>query len=223
MQQIINTFLKYIKWPLAFLMVLMFLPVLKADLKMFSQTMQATLLINFILPIFCVFGVWFIVPGLNGSHFAIFEHEFTHMLAAIMTWHKPKTLQIDPDKGGMFAFYGEGNWFITLAPYFVPTFPVLMMIFCAVWEQFDMPLPKLFLPIFGIIFGYHLMSNATQIHGEQTDFKKAGWLFSILFLPTANLLTIGFVWAFAVNHWQGIHAWWRLVLHLTEEMLSNLF
>ena len=223
MQQIINTVLKCIKWPLVLVMIVMFLPVLNADLHLFYQTIRTPLLIRFVFPIFCVFAVWFVIPGLNGSHFAIFEHEFTHMIVALLTFHRPKTLQIHPDKGGVFAFYGEGNWLITLAPYFLPIFPLLMMLLSTIWLQFGHTLPTLFVPALGVIFGYHLISNVTQIHSEQTDFKKAGWVFSVLFLPTANLLAIGLVWAFAANRWSGVTAWWSLVLRFTQEMLQNLF
>ena len=223
MQKIINTFLKYIKWPLALLMILTFLPVLKADIRLLQETTNISFVTKFIVPIVAILAVWFVIPGLNGSHFAIFEHEFTHMMTALITFHKPKSLRIDPDKGGAFGYYGEGNWLITLAPYFVPTFPIFLMIFSSVWLGLGQPLPEWFLPILGVMFGYHLISNAAQIHPEQTDFAKAGWIFSFLFLPTANLLAVGFVWAFAAYSWDGVAKWWNLILHYSETMLKNLF
>lgn len=221
MQSILNTILKYLKWPLAVLMVVMFLPVFKADWMLIRLTLGSKFIMSFVVPMIGMIVIWFIIPGLNGSHFAIFEHEFTHMIAAILTFHRPKSMKIEPDKGGEFGYYGEGNWFITLAPYFVPTFPLIMMLFSVVWAFAGEPLPELFMPVLGMLFGYHLISNAMQIHGEQTDFAKAGWLFSLLFLPTANLLTFGFVWAFAARNWNGVGRWWGLVLLQTERLINR--
>lgn len=223
MRDLMDTILKYLKWPMAALMLVMFLPAFNADLYLVRHTLNGPFFIKFVLPVIGVFGVWFFIPGLSGSHFAIFEHEFTHMFAALLTFHRPKSLKIVPDEGGSFGFYGEGNWLITLAPYFIPTFPILMMLFSVIWLHLGYRLPDMFLPVLGMIFGYHLVSNASQIHGEQTDFAKAGWIFSVLFLPTANLLTFGFVWAFAAHHWHGVFGWGQLLLHETENVLQRLF
>lgn len=223
MRDILNKILKYLKWPIAVLMVCMFFPVLRADMTMVSSTLTQRFFMVFVVPLLGSVVLWFVIPGLSGSHFAIFEHEFTHMFAAILTFHRPKSMKIESDKGGSFGYYGEGNWFITLAPYFLPTFPILMMLFSVVWHWIGRPLPEMFMPVLGMLFGYHLVSNAAQIHGEQTDFSKAGWLFSILFLPTANLLTFGFVWAFAARNWIGVAKWWKLLLNHTEFLISRIF
>ena len=223
MQAIINTILKYIKWPLALLMVLMFLPTLQADMILVKATFNQDFLVRFILPMLGMFVLWFSIPGLNGSHFAIFEHEFTHMFAAILTFHRPKSMRIESDKGGSFGYYGEGNWFITLAPYFVPTIPILIIISGLIVEAFNKPVPSLYVPALGAMFGYHLVSNAAQIHTEQTDFAKAGWVFSLLFLPTANLLAFGFIWAFAARNFVGVSKWgallWRQTLQVIHQIL----
>ena len=223
MQSAINLILKLLKWPLAILMLVMFVPVFKADAVLVKSTFNASFVMHFIAPMVGMIAIWFVVPGLNGSHLAIFEHEFTHMLAALLTFHMPKSMKIEADKGGSFGYYGAGNWFITLAPYFVPTFPLLMMIGSLLFGCFDMKIPEFYIPSLGMMFGYHLISNAMQIHGEQTDFSKAGWIFSVLFLPTANLISFGFVWAFAAKNWAGVASWWNLLLHQTEKVIEQLF
>ena len=223
MQEYINIVLRTIKWPIAVLMVLLFMPTLEADMIMVKQTIDSAFFMKFMAPMFGMIVLWFIIPGLNGSHFAIFEHEFTHMFAALLTFHMPKSMQVESDKGGSFSFYGEGNWLITLAPYFVPTFPILMMFVSLFWTWGDGRLPEMFIPVLGMMFGYHLISNAMQIHPGQTDFPKAGWLFSLLFLPTANLITFGFVWGFAVRGWGGSGAWWRLLGHQASLWLDKIF
>ena len=211
MQRGINFVLKILKWPLAILMVALFVPILNADTHLIRHTLSQNLFLYFVAPMMAMIGVWFVIPGLNGSHLAIFEHEFTHMLAALMTFHKPAALDVQSDKGGSFSYYGEGNWLITLAPYFIPTFPLFLMIVSLGWTLTGHQLPELFIPVLGFMFGYHLVSNATQIHSEQTDFPKAGWIFSVLFLPTANLFTFGIVWAFAVGGWRYIDKYFELI------------
>jgi hypothetical protein len=40
----------------------------------------------------------------------------------------------------------------------------------------------------GFSIAYHLQSTWEETHHAQTDLQQSGWLFSWLFLPTANLL-----------------------------------
>ena len=223
MQDAMNFILHLIKWPVAILMVLMFFPILQADIYLVQRTVSPEFLMAFVVPMLGMIVIWFVIPGLNGSHLSIFEHEFTHMIAALLTFHAPKSMSIESDKGGSFGYYGKGNWFITLAPYFIPTFPFLLMLFSLIWGRFHNDLPELFMPVLGMMFGYHLVSNAGQIHTEQTDFPKAGWIFSVLFLPTANLITFAIVWAFAARGWQGVGNWWRLAWYYTELLINKIF
>lgn len=222
MQHIINPLLTYLKWPLAIIMVLGFMPVLKADMYLIRLTAE-DLFFSFLLPMFAMVGFWFVIPGLHGSHLAIFEHEFTHMLAAVITGHMPRSMSIESDKGGSFGFYGKGNWLIVLAPYFVPTFPLIVMLFGTVFDWLNKPMPDVYLPVLGLMFGYHLISNIYQIHPKQTDFIKAGWLFSFLFLPTANLLSFGLVWSYAANKGRAVTQWLELIEKYTKMYIEQLF
>ncbi|MBQ4472228.1 MAG: M50 family metallopeptidase [Alphaproteobacteria bacterium] len=217
-----NFLLRILKWPIAVAMVLLFMPALDADIMMIRKTLDYDFMLTFVVPMLGMIFVWFIIPGLNGSHFSIFEHEFTHMVAALLTFHAPKSMNIESDRGGAFSFYGEGNWFITLAPYFIPTFPLLIMLASLFWTLQGIALPFFFMPVLGVMFGYHLVSNAVQIHGDQTDFPTAGWLFSVLFLPTANLLTFGVVWAFAAHGWSGVSSWNNLLFHSVGVWLDKV-
>ena len=116
MQKYINTFLKIIKYPVALLSALAFYPLLQALVKMIAQTFSQEIALYFLAPIVGVMVIWGIVPGLNGSALTIFAHEFTHMLAALLTFHKPKNMSIMPDKGGSFTYEGKGNWLCRPGP-----------------------------------------------------------------------------------------------------------
>ena len=45
--------------------------------------------------------------------------------------------------------------------------------------------------VLGAIFGLEWAGNLREIHPNQTDFRQAGWTFTLLFLPSAILLSYG--------------------------------
>ena len=222
MQDAVNWFLKIIKYPLAMACAFFCFPILKALIQFISATFSTHLAIYFLVPVIAVVALWSLIPGLSGSALTIFGHEATHMLAAILTFHKPKGMTIEQDKGGSFTYHGQGNWLITIAPYFIPTFPLLWMLmnlFLGQKGHFE----NWYLIGFGIVVGFHIAANFTQIHSEQTDFKKAGWLFTILFIPGANLLLIGYLWSFALKGWTGMDIWHQYLSPSCQEFLKQVF
>ena len=63
------------------------------------------------------------------SQIQTIAHELTHTLFAFLTLHLVKRVRLNPDgSGGSMAFSGQGNWLITLAPYFFPLFAFLYML-----------------------------------------------------------------------------------------------
>lgn len=224
MQKFMNKILKTIKYPVAFLSALAFYPLLQALFGMIEKTFSREIFFYFLAPVVGVMVLWGIIPGLSGSALTIFAHESTHMLAALLTGHKPKSMSIRPDEGGSFTYLGKGNWLITIAPYFFPTFPFLWMLVGLWFEYQGHPFPTWYIMTFGFLVGYHIVSNFYQIHSEQTDFKKAGYLFSILFIPGANLLLIGYLWSFVLNGWAGLAEWQRLYfqacVHFVKEIIK---
>ncbi len=221
MQDAINWFLKIIKYPLATLCAFFCFPLFKALLSFISHTFSVDLAVYFLLPVIGTVFLWSLVPGLSGSALTIFGHEATHMLAAILTFHKPKGMSIEQDKGGSFTYEGKGNWLITIAPYFFPTFPLLWMLIDLLLGrhgQFE----QWYIIGFGVIVGFHIAANFTQIHSEQTDFKKAGYLFSMLFIPGSNLLLIGYLWGFALKGWSGLGLWHQYISPACQEFIKNI-
>lgn len=223
MQNFMNTVLKYIKWPTALLMGIAFYPMLITLVQMIGQTFSKDIALYFLAPIVGVMVIWGIVPGLNGSALTIFAHEFTHMLAAILTGHKPKSMSIRPDEGGSFTYIGKGNWLITIAPYFFPTFPFLWMLGGIWFEYKGQAFPTWYIMAFGALVGYHIVSNFYQIHSEQTDFKKAGFIFSALFIPGANIVLIGYLWSFVLKGWAGLSEWQRLAFRSCIQFIKEIY
>ena len=223
MQKFINTILRYIKYPVALLSALAFYPMSTALVQMIGKTFSKEIAVYFLGPVIGIMVIWGIIPGLSGSAFTIFAHEFTHMLAAVVTGHKPKAMNIIPDKGGSFSYTGEGNWLITIAPYFFPTFPFLWML-GGIWFEYQGKIfPTWYIMVFGTLVGYHIVSNFYQIHSEQTDFKKAGYLFSVLFIPGANVLLIGYLWSFVLKGWAGLSGWQKMAFDSCSRFISEGF
>lgn len=207
----VNLILKIFKWPLCIMGLFFLLPIIKADLEVIHQGIGAFQVIWFVLPMLLTCLLWFLLPELNGSFLAIFEHEATHMLFALLTFHRPSNLVVIQDKGGLFSFEGEGNWLIVLAPYFVPTFVLFTMLASLVYLIMGEALPHAYWIIMGVMTGYHIVSTLVEIHPKQPDFKEAGFLFSFLFLPVANLFHYGMILAFVSWGWSGLKVYFGLI------------
>ena len=207
----INKFFRIMKWPVAVLMLLILVPAFQADFDIIRSMMNKAMLLEFFLPFVATVFFFLIMPGLSGSFFTIMEHELTHMLFAVLTFHKPKGLDVRQDEGGSFSFIGEGNWLIALAPYFFPTFTFILMIGMTVYQQFSPKLPDFYLILFGIFLGYHFIVTLFEIHPKQTDFIVAGPMFTICFIPGINLLIYGMFFAWLLKGWAGIPLYYQLV------------
>ena len=217
-----NGFLALVKWPLALLMILMIWPAIQSIEAVISQGVNAYVMLWFALPFIATSVVFFMLPFLGGSFLAIMEHELTHMLFAILTGHKPVDLEVNQNKGGYLAFQGESNWLIALAPYFFPTFAVVIMLASLVYMGMGKPLPDIYWAVFGTMCGYHLVSTILEIHPKQTDFKSAGYVFTIAFLPGINLVVYGILLAYACAGWSGIPAFMSLLMQNTGEFINQL-
>jgi hypothetical protein len=129
-----------------------------------------------------------------GSFFSTLEHELTHALFAALTGHRVVGLKATWKSGGRVSFVGRGNWLIVVAPYFFPTACLAVLLVGA----FVPPSVHVWLDaMLGAALGYHITSTWRETHLGQTDLKQVGYLFSLLFLPTANLLVLGVLLAFA--------------------------
>jgi hypothetical protein len=72
----------------------------------------------------------------------------------------------------------------------------------------------------GVLTGYHIVAGLMQIHPKQTDFKEAGYLFSLVFLPGMNLLMLGFLMAFGVSGWNGVDIFIKLLFEQIDSFLQ---
>ena len=227
MKILLNRFIELLKWPVA-LYMLISLPAYAQSLAYFQFT-------NFrYLALFGGFFLFFISRGMMDSSvktsMEILAHELTHAFFSFLTLHKVTGIRIAWDNsGGNMSFEGEGNWLITIAPYFFPLFGFFFMIAVSFYTHFA-PMNLFLNGILGFLIGYHLDAVGSQIHEKQTDLPKVSYLFCVLFLPSANLWTIGSMLAFNSRGWEGIWIYQELIanlntknLNMAMNFLSNLF
>jgi hypothetical protein len=96
---------------------------------------------------------------------------------------------------------GGENFLIGLAPYFLPTLAFLLLPLPALLRgEFVAPV----LALIGFATAYHVCSTVYETRPSQPDIAKAGRLFSLLFLPVANLVCYGALIAFAAGGYGGL-------------------
>lgn len=223
----INLFLGIIKWPVAVAMLLVLPAAFQSFHRYYVIREQLNLhnLIYFFIGVgfFAAVRVFFIMRrGVAET----MEHEMTHTLFALLTLHPVQSLEVKDTGGGSMTFLGKGNWLIAIAPYFFPLTAFAMMFLFIAVNQIIGYQPDWALIGMGVALCYNLFSFVEQVHPRQTDFKVAGYLFTICFLPGANCLTFGTIFAFVERGFNGIIFFYRLILYYAQQdffVLLNYF
>ena len=223
----INLFLKIVKWPVAFFMIL----IVPAAWRSFERYFVIRRQLNWHNLIYFAIGVGFFaavraVVLLRRGKTETLEHEITHALFAMATLHPVERIELKETGGGSMTFSGEGNWLIAIAPYFFPLAAFTMMFFAIAVKQAIGYSPDWIYIGLGMTVCYNLFSFAEQTHPQQTDFKVVGYLFTICFLPGANCLTFGTIFSFAERGWNGVLFFYKLLWYYFRQDLyaiSNLF
>ena len=138
-----------------------------------------------------------------------FEHELTHTLVALLLFRRPREFVVNADGSGHAVYQGRPSVLITLAPYFLPTFNLLLLPFDAIirpeWHLWYMGL-------FGFLLGYHMLSALSEAHPNQPDLTAYGRVFSYLFVGSASLFIYALLLAFILRGFDGMAAFlWDVV------------
>lgn len=153
---------------------------------------------------------------LLGSFLPTLEHELTHALFALLTFHPITAVKATWRGDGIMRYLGEGNWLITIAPYFFPTLSVLLML--VFWA-----LPASWRPgasgLLGVTVAYHFISTWRETHRDQPDLRKVRLPFALMFLPGANLVSFGAVLAFAHGGGPGLSTFAQNLGRFTVQMV----
>ncbi|MCK5106119.1 MAG: M50 family metallopeptidase [Elusimicrobiales bacterium] len=129
----------------------------------------------------------------NSSYLYVLAHELTHATAAVLNGIRIKKISVKKNSG--YVTLSRDNIFISLAPYFIPFYAILISaIYFIAGEFADLSkYQMIFAALIGFFTSFHII-NAIEItfFGPlQSDFKKAGGqLFSFLIIIILNCLTL---------------------------------
>ncbi len=193
----LSRLLNLLKWPIGLISVSLLPTLLTELIHLFGQIISRPLpLFSFAfgLVAYYVLDRMLFSKRFMGSMFSTFEHELTHAIFAWLSFHRVQNLKVTWNSGGMIQVVGGHNWLIAIAPYWFPTMCIPFMLmsylgsFGGAWWISS---------AFGAAYSYHVLSTYRETHREQTDLQYTTFTFAWLFLPTANLLSAGFVLSFA--------------------------
>ncbi len=135
----------------------------------------------------------------------VFAHEFTHLVIAKLFGGKIYDWRVSAEGG--YVETNKSNTWITLGPYLVPFYTLLVLVgFGAVGLFVDMskaqPLQVadwtvhfrwmwLLYWLVGFTWSYHLTFTVQTIHVEQGDLTRNGEFFSLMLIFIVNLALIG--------------------------------
>jgi Peptidase M50B-like len=189
MRDLIHLLLTVAKWPLA-LSLLATLPAVllalgRVLLQMARQPLQWW-------PLWAGAGLFALAWLLwwrrrtQGSWLYTLEHELTHALFAVLTFNRVTRLTAARGSGEL-EYLGRGNWLISLAPYFFPSFCVLPLVALHLARP---PAQPWLLGLLGYTLAMHLHGTATEIHRHQPDLQRSGLVASACILPGAVGLSL---------------------------------
>jgi hypothetical protein len=226
MSAFLDRLLALLKWPVA-LLALVALPGLA--LALWGLLVGIAENPGPLLPFLGGFGaylaLWWLIlqRPIAGSWLSTLEHELTHALFALLTFHRVVGLRATWRRGGEVRFLGEGNWLISVAPYFFPTFSALVMLAFALAPAGYL---RLAAGLLGASVAYHLTSTLRETHRGQPDLVKVGFGFSLCLLPAANALALGVVLGYAGGGGAGALGFVRRAaaqsVALSERLLAQL-
>jgi len=130
--------------------------------------------------------------------FGVFEHEFAHLVMGLLMFQKPEAFFATATRGHVRV--GGKNFLVDLAPYYFPTFSIILLLVFPLLKESSYPA---YFAVLGFMTGYHLLSKMIDFKFYQGDIKVSGKAFSVFFCLFAGLLTFGFIFAFVVGGYRG--------------------
>lgn len=162
----------------------------------------------------------------------VFGHELTHVIFVYLCGGKVQgDIRVSIRGGHVVA--NKSNWLITLSPYFVPFYTVLVASgfilasplvdlakpLSVGWFQFE--LLYLLYACIGFTWSHHIFYTLAMLRRDQPDLQINGIIVSFLIIYLVNsLIVVGFVtWASVSITWRGfLEAWFG-----NAHGLTNLF
>ena len=125
----------------------------------------------------------------------VLGHEFTHAIASMLCGGRVKGMKVGSEGGHVYVT--RDNFFVTLSPYFIPIYAIMVFVVFALSRQlFDWETPMAWAVFFwalGLAYSFHIFLTWDILHTRQPDITSQGYLFSavIIFLGNAMIGVFG--------------------------------
>jgi hypothetical protein len=123
-----------------------------------------------------------------------FGHEIVHAIFSWVSGGKVKKIKVS-EKGGEVKT-DRVNFVTLIGPYIFPVYPLFFALLFFVLNasyRLDIAYLRIFLFILGFSLAMHILMTAETLRRTQPDLIQAGYLFSITFIYTINILIVAFV------------------------------
>jgi hypothetical protein len=130
------------------------------------------------------------------------EHELTHLIVGLFFLKIPVGFRVSAHEGGEVRHIGlgtTGKTWIALAPYFLPTVSIAVMI-AAYFLNIE---ARVLSAVLGWTAAFHMVTTWRETSFRQPDLRNAGIVSSVAILPIMNLICYGAVVAYAVDGRKG--------------------
>ncbi len=204
MSNAVNALVGLLKWPMALVMLVLLAPALltlgRVGWQMLASPSPWWPLWAGTAVFALLWALWLRKTKTTNLLYTL-EHELTHALFAVLTFNRVTDLNARRGTGHM-AYEGRGNWLVSLAPYFFPTFclpPLLALQFAVAAVQ------SWLLAMLGFALAMHVHATWHETHSHQPDLLRHGRLASWCILPGA--MTAALVLVLAAVPGQSTRVW----------------
>lgn len=150
-----------------------------------------------IVPFWVGIGVYFLFQVIFFKPMStyVFGHELTHALAGLLSGAQIKKFKVSSNKGSVTLT--KDNVFITLAPYFFPIYPIIVILvyFSLAWFMDITKIYSWFLFFAGVSLAFYYALTFYAIKVGQEDMKIYGKFFSLVFVCFINIIMVVLVLA----------------------------
>ena len=145
----------------------------------------------------------------------VFGHELTHWATAKLFFKKTGRIRVGRLSGSTEIY--NTNVAITLAPYIIPFYLMVLVGIFGISQLFVYPSPiwaaYLVSVLVGITYAYHIMLNIFALRQAQSDLELYGKVFSLAFILAGNALFLLLALLIATAQWkEACHAFTKLLV-----------
>jgi len=120
----------------------------------------------------------------------VFGHELTHVIAGWLSGARVKSFSVK--KTGGSVGLSKTNVMVSLSPYFIPIYALLLIaVYFILGQVFNLTgYHNIFLFFLGMSISFHLVLTVFALTQGQSDLKKSGQFFSLVFILIMNCIVI---------------------------------